>query len=197
MSSMRSRSTTRPNSVKPSSGPPQPQPDLDLPDRLFRHRDALDLVKLLARQRRAEIGVARPQRRFDRRHRRPIEPVVRRPSAPARHHARLALATIAANQPLHLPDPDSQKLRSASLSQLSTHHTPQYVRPLPLRPAHRQNVPAQNDPLPQPQKGTSQLCSNGTFQLCRNIHANIIDRVERHYYNPNAYKKDSTMTTLK
>src|SRR5271166_4696591 len=28
----------------PSPGPPQPQPDLDLTDRLFRHRDALDLA---------------------------------------------------------------------------------------------------------------------------------------------------------
>ena len=49
----------------PSLGPPEPRPDLDLPDRLFRHRDALDLTKLLTRQRRAKIGVARLQRRFD------------------------------------------------------------------------------------------------------------------------------------
>ena len=46
----------------PPPGPPEPQPDLDPPDRLLRHPDALDLAKLLAGQCRAEIGVARPER---------------------------------------------------------------------------------------------------------------------------------------
>src|SRR5271165_1380553 len=144
----------------PSLGPPEPQPDPDRADRLSRHRDALDLAKLLARQRRSEIGVARPQRRFDRRGLRRIEPVVRGLSPPVRDHARLAFATIAANQPLHLPNADAQKLRGTCLWQLAPHHSPQDVKPFPLRPAP--------GPLPLPQKGTSQLCSKGTFQLGRN-----------------------------
>ena len=149
----------------PALGPPQPQPDLDLADRLFRHRDALDLPKLLAGQRRAEISVARPQRRFDRGDCRPIEPVVRRRSAPTRHHARLAFATIAANQPLHLPNPDAQQLRNPSLSQLSADHAPQYVKPLPLRPAHRQNVPTQTRPFRFRKKGQLNIAQRGHFNL--------------------------------
>src|SRR5271166_3227708 len=159
----------------PSLGPPEPQLDLNLADRLSRHRDALDLAKLLARQRRSEIGVARPQRRFDRRGLRRIEPVVRGLSPPVRDHARLAFATIAANQPLHLPNADAQKLRGTCLSQLAPHHSPQDVKPFPLRPAQRQNVPVQTGPLPLPQKGTSQLRSKGTFQLGRNSPPLIID----------------------
>jgi hypothetical protein len=152
----------------PLPGPPQPEPNLDLPHRLLRYPDALNLTKLLARQRRAEIGVARHERRFDRSQPRRLEPVVRGPSASARHHPPCALAAAAANELLHLSNPDSQKLPSASLAQLSPHHTPHYVKPLPLRPAHRQNVPAQIRPLPLPQKGTSQPGSTGTFQLCCN-----------------------------
>ena len=36
---------------------------------------------------------------------------------------------------------------------------------VPAPPHQRQNAPAQTDPLPPPQKGTSQLCARGTFQL--------------------------------
>src|SRR5271166_1536995 len=154
-----------------SLGPPEPQPDLDLADRLSRHRDALDLAKLLARQRRSEIGVARPQRRFVRRGLRRIEPVVRGLSPPARDHARLAFA-----KPLHLPNADAQKLLGTCLAQLAPHHSPQHVKPFPLRPAQRQNVPVQTGPLPLPQKGTSQLCSKGTFQLGRNTFTVQLDK---------------------
>ena len=101
----------------PPLGPPQPKPNLNLPDRLLRHPDALDLAKLLTGQSRAEVGVARQERRFDRRELRFVEPVVRGPSGPPRDHARLALAAIAVNQPLRLPNPDAQKLRSADLPQ--------------------------------------------------------------------------------
>jgi hypothetical protein len=43
----------------PPLGPPRPKPNLNLPDRLLRHPDVLDLAKLLAGQSRAEVGVAR------------------------------------------------------------------------------------------------------------------------------------------
>jgi hypothetical protein len=160
----------------PSLRSPEPQPNLDLADRLFRHPDALDRAELFARQRRAEIGGARLERRFDRGHTRPIEPVVRRPSAAARDHARLALAAIAANLPLHLPNPDAQKLRSPSLAQLAAHQPPQHIKPFSLQPAHRQNIPVQTNPPPLPQKGTSQLCSKGTFQLCCNKNRHSLDK---------------------
>jgi hypothetical protein len=138
----------------PPPGPPQPEPNPYPPNRPLRHPEAFNLAKLLARQRRAKIAVARHQRRLDRSQPRRIEPIVRGPPAPARHHAPRALASGAANQPLHLANPDSQKLPSPNLPQLSPQHTPRDLKPLPLRPAHRQNIPVQTGPLPLPQKGT-------------------------------------------
>jgi hypothetical protein len=151
----------------PSLGPPQPQPDPDLADRLFRHRDAVDLAKLLAGLRRAKIGAARPQAPLRSPRPSPNRPVVRRPSSPAR----AKLASPSPRQPrtrrftCRTPMPKSSAARACRSSPRKIRRTtssrsrsaPPTAKTSPLKPA----------PFCFPQKGTSQLCSRGTFQLGR------------------------------
>ena len=106
----------------PSLRPPEPQPDLDLADRLSRHRDALDLAKLLARQRRSEIGVARPQTPHDRRDLRRIEPVFE--GFPRRREPRSPrLRNDSCEPAASLAERRRPKLRGTCLSQLAPHHS--------------------------------------------------------------------------
>ena len=71
-----------------------------------------------------------------------------------------------------------QQFSRPRLAQLAPLHTAQNVQPLPLPTAHRQNVPRpQTSPRLQT-KGTSKLCSKGTFQLCRNRQDMNVDNHE-------------------
>jgi hypothetical protein len=69
------------------------------------------------------------------------------------------------NQPLRLPNPDAQKLRSADLPQLSPHHTPQYVNPLPLPPLIAKTSPLKATPSCCRKRGHLNFAQRGHFNF--------------------------------
>ena len=163
-------------------GPPQAQTHLDLTYALRRDHDPLGLRQFLAGQGRAKIGIARAWRRLDPRHHVPRQPVVRRPPAPDADDAPVAARPVRRQQPLHLPNPDPQKLRRAPLPQLPSRRTPQDIKPLTLRPLIAKISPPKSPSIRKAKKGTSQLCRKGTFQLGANTSIPRFDTLRASVY---------------
>lgn len=122
--------------VPPPLRAPQAHGDLHLAHRLRRNHDPVAFQQLLHRQGGAKVRILVAQQRSDPRAFAWRQPVVRGPTALARHQAGVSMLLPRSHQALELADPDPQTLGRLSLGELLLLRLVDQMQAFPLLDTH-------------------------------------------------------------